>query len=178
MSHRTRRSQAPTFRTLRRIRRYRPPERLLFGGVYGTVLASGLAAALDRTGTAPDPGYDALWVLISALAAAVVHGYAYAVANHTAADQPTAHTVRSVLGEWPLVAATLPTLGAHLGAYAGWWKQSTAVDVVLVFNAVTLFGWGLWASRVSGGSWRAACRAGGVYTLLGLLIIVANTFVK
>ncbi|MGW3361873.1 hypothetical protein ACWDOR_02895 [Streptosporangium canum] len=164
---------------LRRIRRYRPSEQLLFGGVYGTVLASSVAAALDRVNTPPDPGYDALWVLISALVAAVAHGYAHAIARHTAADDAVpVQAVRSVLEEWPLVAAALPTVAALLAAYAGWWHEYTAVDVILVFNAFTLFGWGAWASRSAGGSWAAACRVGGVDMLLGLGIVAANTLIK
>ncbi|MGV9774530.1 hypothetical protein [Streptosporangium sp. NPDC003464] len=164
---------------LRLIRRYRPPERLLFGGVYGTVLASSVAAALDRVTTPPDPGYDALWVLISALAAAAAHGYAHAIARHTAADEAVpVYAVRSVLEEWPLVMAALPTIGALLAAYAGWWHEYTAVDVILVFNALTLFGWGAWASRSAGGSWANACRVGCVDMLLGLCIVVANTLIK
>ncbi|MBB2910450.1 hypothetical protein FHS43_001713 [Streptosporangium becharense] len=167
-----------TFRAaLRRLLR-RPPEQLLSGGVYGAVLASGLAAALDQADTPPDPGHDALWVLISAVAAAVAHGYAHAVAHHAATEETTTQTLRSVLGEWPLVAATLPTMGALLGAFAGWWNAYTGVNVVLVVNAVVLFCLGAWASRVSGGTWGVACRVGGVYMLLGLMIIVANTFIE
>ena len=66
-------------------------------------------------------------------------------------DKPLVHAARSVLTEWPLVAATLPTAGALLVAHLGWWNSSTAVNVVLVFNAVTLFGWGMCATRASGG---------------------------
>ncbi|GAA4223634.1 hypothetical protein GCM10023075_17420 [Streptosporangium album] len=162
---------------LGRIRRREPSERLLFGAVYGTVLASSLAAALDQAPA--NPGYDALWVLISGLVAAVAHGYAHALAHHTVTgDKPLVHAARSVLTEWPLVAATLPTAGVLLVAHAGWWNPYTAVSVVLVFNAVTLFGWGIWATRASGGSWPAAWKVGCVDMLLGLAIVVANTLIK
>lgn len=164
---------------LGRIRRREPSERLLSGAVYGTVLASSLAAALDQTETPPNPGYDAVWVLISVLVAAVAHGYAHTLAHHTVTgDRPLVHAARSVLTEWPQVAAALPTVGVLLVAHLGWWNQSTAVRVVLVFNTVTLFGWGMWATRTSGGSWPAAWKVGCVDMLLGLAIVIANTLIK
>ncbi|WP_344981952.1 hypothetical protein [Streptosporangium fragile] len=162
---------------LRRLLR-RPPERLLSGGVYGAVLASSLVAALDQEDAAPDPGYDAVWVLIPAVAAAVAHGYAHAVAHHTATGGTTAQTMRSVLGEWPLVAAALPAVAALLGAYAGWWHAGTGANVVLVINAMILFCLGTWASRAARTSWAAAWRVGGIYMLLGLVIALANTYLE
>src|SRR5947209_2550030 len=88
-----------------------PFQRVLFGGVYGTVLASSLASALDHDSPRPNPGYDALWILVAALAAAAAHGYAHAIAHWTAGGRrATVETVRSVLTEWPLVAAAVPTL--------------------------------------------------------------------
>ncbi|MFD5111262.1 hypothetical protein ACFWNG_02895 [Streptomyces sp. NPDC058391] len=160
-------------------RRDEPLQRLLFGGVYGTVLASGLAAALDHNNGRPDPGYDAVWVLVTALASAAAHGYAHAIAHRTAGEATvTAGTARSVLTEWPLVAAVLPTVAALLGAYAGWWGETGAINVALTINTVALFGWGLWAARVAGRRWPAACRAGGVDVLLGLFIVAANVLSK
>jgi hypothetical protein len=153
-----------------------PLQRLLFGGVYGTVLASALASALDEDGGGkPNAGYDALWILVAALAAAAAHGYAHAV-SHWSADgsRATAESVRAVLTEWPLVAAALPTVAALLGAAAGWWGEESAVDVVLLVNAAALFGWGLLAARAAGQSWGPACRVGLVDVLLGLFIIGAN----
>ncbi|MEU0935170.1 hypothetical protein [Embleya sp. NPDC005971] len=160
-------------------RRAEPVQRLLFGGVYGTVLASAMAAALTQDSGVPNPGYDALWVLLAALASAAAHGYAHAIAHRTA--DPTAvaaSTARSVLTEWPLVAAVLPTVAALLGARAGWWGEEAAIEVVLLLNTATLFGWGLSAARVAGRSWAAACRVGGVDMLLGLFIVGANTLSK
>ncbi|MFJ5228117.1 hypothetical protein [Streptomyces sp. NPDC088400] len=156
-----------------------PLQRLLFGGVYGTVLASVLAAALGHDGGPNDPGYDAVWVLLAAVASAAAHGYAHAIVHQTADSAPvTAATVRSVLTEWPLVTAVLPTVALLLGAYAGWWDEDTAIDVALTLNTVALFGWGLWASRVAGRGWAASCRAGGVDMLLGLCIVGANALSK
>lgn len=160
-------------------RRAEPMQRLLFGGVYGTVLAGTMAAALTRDSGVPDPGYDALWVFLAALASAAAHGYAHAIAHRT--DDPTAvatNTARSVLTEWPLVVAVLPTVAALLGAHAGWWGEERAIEVVLLLNTATLFAWGLWAARVAGRGWAAACRVGGVDMLLGLFIVGANTLSK
>ncbi|MGW5354471.1 hypothetical protein ACWERV_28630 [Streptomyces sp. NPDC004031] len=152
-----------------------PLQRLLFGGVYGTVLASALASALDEGEGRPNAGYDALWILVAALAAAAAHGYAHAVAHWAPGGRrATAQSVRSVLAEWPLVAAVLPTVAALLGAAAGWWGEGSAVDVILTVNTVALFGWGLLAARAAGQGWGPACRVGLVDVLLGLFIVSAN----
>ncbi|TJZ44663.1 hypothetical protein FCH28_29470 [Streptomyces piniterrae] len=154
-------------------------QRLLFGGVYGSVLASTLVAALTHDGAPPDPGYDVLWVLLAAVASAAAHGYAHAIAHRTA-DEPavTMNAVRSMLTEWPLVAAALPTTAVLLGAYAKWWSEDTAEAVALTINTVALFGWGVWAARAAGRGWWAACRVGGVDMLLGLFIVAANVLSK
>ncbi|BBA99747.1 hypothetical protein RVR_6499 [Actinacidiphila reveromycinica] len=150
-------------------------QRLLFGGVYGTVLASSLASALDHDSGHPNPGYDALWILVAAVTAAAAHGYAHTIAHWTAdARRLTVETVRSMLFEWPLVAAVVPTLAALLGASAGWWSESGAISVVLVVNTATLFGWGLWAARAAGQGWGPSCRVGGVDVMIGLVVVGAN----
>ncbi|NUS12353.1 MAG: hypothetical protein HOY69_13300 [Streptomyces sp.] len=152
-----------------------PLQRLLFGGVYGTVLASSLASALDEDHGAPNAGYDALWIMVAALAVAAAHGYAHAIANWSAGGRTaTVETVRSVLAEWPLVAAVLPTVAALLGAASGWWHEGSAVNVILVVNTVALFGWGLLAARAAGQGWASACRVGAADVLLGLFIVSAN----
>ncbi|WP_232792438.1 hypothetical protein [Actinacidiphila yeochonensis] len=153
-------------------------ERLLFGGVYGTVLASALAAALENDSGSPNAGYDALWILVSAVAAAAAHGYAHAVAQWSGGKYQGRRvmllTLRSVVEEWPLVAAVLPTVVALLGAYAHWWGEDHAINIALGVNTVALFGWGLWAARVAGQGWGTACRVGCTDVLLGLFIIAAN----
>lgn len=155
--------------------RREPMQRLLFGGVYGTVLASALAAALDHDTGSPNAGYDALWILVASLTAAMAHGYAHAIAHRTAGEEKvTAETVRSVLTEWPLVVAVVPTVAALLGASAGWWSEEGGIDTALALNILALFGWGLWAAREAGQNWATACRVGGVDVLLGLLIVGAN----
>lgn len=157
-------------------RRNQPLQRLLFGGVYGTVLASALISALDNESGPPDPGHDALWVLVAAAASAASHGYAHSIAHHSEKDSTvTAGAVRSVLSEWPIVSAALPTVAALLGSYAGWWGEETAITVALTINTVALFGWGLWAARVSGRGWWSSCRVGMVDVLIGLVIVAVNS---
>ncbi len=159
--------------------RREPLQRLLFGCVYGTVLASVLAAALGHNGGAPDPGYDAVWVLLAALAAATAHGYAHAIAHRTHLAGPaTAGTLWSMLTEWPIVAACVPTVAALLGARAGWWSENDAIEFALVLNTVALFGWGYWAARAAGRGRPEACRAGAVDMLFGLFIVAANVLSK
>lgn len=160
-------------------RRGEPLQRLLFGGVYGSVLASALAAALGHDSGPPNPGYDALWLLMAALASAASHGYAHAVAHRTADEKAvTGKAVRSMLTEWPLVAAALPTVAALLGAYAGWWGEDGAIEVALLINTAALFGWGVWAARAASRPWPSACRVGSVDALLGVCIIGANVLSK
>ncbi|WP_405734381.1 hypothetical protein OG607_39835 [Streptomyces sp. NBC_01537] len=164
-----------------RLRRYVPSESLIFGGVYGSVLACALAAALDEQSGAPDPGYDALWVLLTALASAAAHGYARAIAQPPppGGRGMAAIAVRSVLAEWALPSAAMPTVLMLLAAYAGWWPEATAVTASLAFNILALFCWGLWAARTIGHrSWPAACRVGGVDMAIGLFIAAVNALIK
>ncbi|WDV52687.1 hypothetical protein PV963_21050 [Streptomyces coeruleorubidus] len=163
----------------RRIVRRRPPQQSLFSGIYGLVMASALVAALDATGGRAEPGPDALWVLLTALASGAAHGYAHVIAQRASGDgAATTSRLRSVLAEWPLVAAVLPTVGVLLVAVAGWWAEATAVDAALLFNTVALFGCGAWAARTAGHGWPSSCRAGGLDMLIGLAIIVANSLLK
>ncbi|MGW1675484.1 hypothetical protein [Streptomyces sp. NPDC002324] len=163
----------------KRISRHRPPEQSLFSGIYGLVLASALVAALDATGETADPGSDALWVLLTALASGAAHGYAHVIAQRASVGRAaTTSRLRLVLAEWPLVAAVLPTVGILFGAVAGWWAEATAVDAALLFNTVALFGWGAWAARTAGHGWLSSCRAGGLDMLIGLVIIIANALIK
>jgi len=162
----------------REILRRQPSEQWLFSGIYGLVLASAMVAALDATGEDADPGADALWVLITALASSAAHGYAHVIAQRASVDgAATTSRLRSVLAEWPLVATVLPTVGVLLAAVAGWWAESTAVDAALLFNTVALFCLGTWAARTAGQAWPSSCRAGGLDMLIGLVIIMVNTLI-
>ncbi|MET9556564.1 hypothetical protein [Streptomyces sp. NPDC006645] len=155
------------------------PEQSLFSGIYGLVLASALAAALDATGEKADPGPDVLWVLLTALASAAAHGYAHVIARRASVDGAATGTrLRLVLAEWPLVAAVLPTVVLLLTAVAGWWPEAAAVDAALVFNTAALFGWGVWTARTAGHGWPSSCRAGAMDMLIGVVIIIANALIK
>ncbi|MFI8003583.1 hypothetical protein [Streptomyces sp. NPDC086010] len=158
---------------------HRPTEASLFSGIYGLVLASALVAALDGTGEDADPGPDALWVLLTALAAGAAHGYAHVIALRASADgAATVSRLRLVLAEWPLVAAVLPTVAILLAAMAGWWSEAAAADTALLLNTIALFGWGTWAARTAGYGWLSSCRAGGMDMLIGLAIIIADTLIE
>ncbi|MGW0614812.1 hypothetical protein [Streptomyces sp. NPDC002788] len=162
----------------REILRRLPSEQWLFSGIYGLVLASAMVAALDATGGKTDPGVYALWVLITALASSAAHGYAHVIAQRASVHKAaTTSRLRSVLAEWPLVAAVLPTAGILLAAAAGWWAETTAVEAALLFNTVALFGLGASAARTAGHGWPSSCRAGGLDMLIGLVIIMANALI-
>ncbi|MFG3547571.1 hypothetical protein [Streptomyces sp. NPDC047725] len=154
-------------------------ERRLFRGIYGLVLASAMTAALDVPGNEANPGQDALWVLLTALAAGAAHGYAHVIARRASAEGAAGHSrLRAVLDEWPLVVAVLPTVLLLLGAVPKWWTENTAVDVALLLNTVALFGLGVSAARSAGLGWPASCRAGCADMLIGLLVIAADALIK
>ncbi|MGX1128054.1 hypothetical protein RKD49_000244 [Streptomyces glaucescens] len=158
--------------------RHRPPQHSLFGGIYGLVLASAMVAALDPSGEEADPGSDALWVLLTALASVTAHGYAHVIAQRASDGAVRRSRLRSVLAEWPLAAAALPTVVMLLAALAGWWAEATAVDAALLFNTIALFSLGVAAARSAGYGWPSSCRAGGLDMLIGLVIIGANALIE
>jgi hypothetical protein len=58
---------------------------------------------------------------MTALAPSAAHGYARVIAEHPPPGRSTtAFAVRSVLAEWPLTAAVMPTVVLLLTSYAGW----------------------------------------------------------
>ncbi|MCA2205139.1 hypothetical protein ACWDLL_01915 [Streptomyces griseoincarnatus] len=154
---------------------------VLFGGVYGAVLASSMVAALTEQGaTAPaDRLSSAKWLAVTAVASALAHGYAHLIARR--GDQ-TVHGVRAaarlLMSEWPLVLATAPTLVLLFGAAWGWWPSRTVEDVALAVNVVLLFAWGLLAARVGGRTWGFSLKIGMADALLGLAVVVANALIK
>ncbi|MGA5900326.1 hypothetical protein [Streptomyces venetus] len=162
----------------RAIVRRQPPEQWLFSGIYGLVLASALVAALDAGGEEADPGADTLWLLLTALASSAAHGYAHVIAQRASGDgAATTSRLRSVLTEWPLVVAVLPTVGLLLASVAGWWTEEAAADAALLFNTAALFALGTWAARTAGHGWPSSCLAGGLDMLIGLVIILANSLI-
>ncbi|KOT30597.1 hypothetical protein ADK41_32765 [Streptomyces caelestis] len=175
MPHRAHRFHRPA--TPRRAASRRPSETTLFSGVYGLVPASALAAALDSPGEADEPGSDALWVLLTALASAAAHGYAHVVAHRMSADG-AGIGLRAMPAEWPVVVAALPTVVLLLTAMPSWWTESQAVNTALVLNTLLLAGWGAWTARRAGRGWAASVRAGTADMLIGLVIIAANALIK
>ncbi|OEV30437.1 hypothetical protein AN219_10895 [Streptomyces nanshensis] len=139
------------------------------------MLSSALIAALENPGEEPDPASDLLWVLLTTAATAAAHGYAHVIARRAAArGETTVRALRTMLAEWPLVAAALPTAVLLSVAVAGWWEESDAVAAALWFNTVALFAWGAWAARVAGRGWPGSFLSGGVDLVIGLVIVVAN----
>ncbi|MFI8192072.1 hypothetical protein ACIF8T_25365 [Streptomyces sp. NPDC085946] len=172
--HRSHRPAAPPPAGARR-----PSETTLFSGVYGLVMASALAAALDSPGEASDPGSDALWVLLTAVASAAAHGYAHVVAHRASAQQGGGRAgLRAMLAEWPVVAAAVPTVVLLLTAVPAWWTESDAVNTALVLNTLLLAGWGAWTAHGAGRGRAASLRAGAGDLLIGLVIIAANALIK
>ncbi|MFF9020263.1 hypothetical protein [Streptomyces eurythermus] len=156
---------------------------VLFGGVYGAALASSMVAALTGRGeTTPDDRLSsAQWLLVTAVASALAHGYAHLIARR---GDHAVHGVRPVarllLSEWPLVLATVPTLVLLLGAAWGWWPSQGIEYVAFAVNVVLLllFAWGLFAARGGGRTWGSAVKVGAGDGLLGLVVVVANAVIK
>ncbi|AZM64166.1 MULTISPECIES: hypothetical protein [unclassified Streptomyces] len=154
------------------------PESWLISGVYGLVLASALAAALDSPDEQTDPGSDALWVLFTALAAAAAHGYAHVLAHRMSAERSGIGVgLRAMSAEWPLVAAAVPTLVFLLLAVPSWWTESDAVDTALLVNTALLAVGGAWTARRAGRGWPASLRAAAGDMVIGLVIIGANALI-
>ncbi|MFE9448133.1 hypothetical protein [Streptomyces sp. NPDC006739] len=153
-------------------------EAVLFGGVYGAVLASSMVAALSQYGhtSRASRRYDALWLLVTALASALAHGYAHFIAER--APQRRWDGLRFLVDEWPLVAAVLPTVLILAGAGWGWWPANDVEYPAFALNIALLFGIGLVTARLSRRGWLAALAIGAVDALLGLLVVVANALIK
>ncbi|MEU1180274.1 hypothetical protein ABZ464_21950 [Streptomyces sp. NPDC005820] len=161
----------------------RPPgheahETILFGGVYGAVLASSMVAALTQYG-ASSPArrrYDALWLLITAGASALAHGYAHYIAER--APHRRWDALRALRDEWPLVAAVVPTVMVLAGAGWGWWPANGVEYPAFSLNIALLFALGLIAARRAHRSWAAAALIGLLDALLGMVVVVANAVIK
>ncbi|MFJ5779199.1 hypothetical protein [Streptomyces sp. NPDC093094] len=169
---------APNTAAAREPHRHDTREAVLFGGVYGAVLASSMVAALTRYGHSSrgDRRYDALWLVVTALASALAHGYAHYIAErgpHRRWD-----VLRSLAAEWPLVAAVLPTVAVLAGAGWGWWPARDVEYPAFTLNVVLLFTLGLVTARSARRPWGAAVLIGVVDALLGLVVVVANAVIK
>ncbi len=152
----------------------------MFGWVYGTVLAAGLLAALGREGEQYAPYSDAGWVLVTACAAALAHGYAHHMAGHEAGT--VGHQwrllMRVVWNEWPIIAATLPTVLLLVLAGATNWDSSGVTAVGLGLNTILLFAWGCFVAMRVGYGFGSSLLIGVADAAIGVAIIAANAVLK
>ncbi|MFH8218291.1 hypothetical protein ACH4C2_03740 [Streptomyces sp. NPDC018057] len=155
-----------------------PRAMLLFGGVYGAVVACAMVAALTEYGhTSPAARrYDAAWLLVTAFASALAHGYSHYIAER--GPHRRGEALRALAAEWPLVAAMLPTVLILAGAGWGWWPADGVEYPAFVLNIALLFTLGLASARRAGRRWTAALATGFVDALFGLLVVVANAVIK
>ncbi|WP_225830151.1 hypothetical protein [Streptomyces sp. NK08204] len=153
-------------------------EAVLFGGVYGAVLASSMVAALSRYGRTDAAGrrYDAIWLLVTACASALAHGYAHYIAERTPHSRWDA--LRALRDEWPLVTVVLPTVFLLAGAGWGWWPANGIQYPAFGLNIALLFGLGVITARWSERSWPVAVVMGMGDALLGVGVVVANALIK
>ena len=153
-------------------------EAVLFGGVYGAVLASSMVAALSQYGETSRAGrrYDAVWLLVTALASALAHGYAHYLAERT--PHRRWDSLRALANEWPLVVAVLPTVVILAGAGWGWWPAKGTEYPAFALNILLLFTLGLVTARWSHRAWPVAVLIGVVDALLGVVVVVANAIIK
>ncbi|QES58811.1 hypothetical protein DEJ51_09260 [Streptomyces venezuelae] len=152
----------------------------MFGGVYGTVLASALMAALNQEGEDFTPFYDASWVLVTAATAGLAHGYAHHMASHRegAGGHRWQILARALWNEWPLVVATLPTVLLLTAAGLGDWDAYEVTAGGLGLNTALLFGWGSLTALRVGHRLVRALLIGLADATIGLAIIVANALIK
>ncbi|MFF4545743.1 hypothetical protein ACFY1J_16055 [Streptomyces sp. NPDC001406] len=152
-------------------------EAVLFGGVYGAVLASAMVAALTEYGHSSQASrrYDALWLLVTAFASALAHGYAHYIAER--GPHRGWEILRILADEWPLVAAVIPTVFILAGAGWGWWSASGVEYPAFVLNILILFVLGLVTARRSARSRPMAVLIGAGDALLGVVVVVANALI-
>lgn len=153
-------------------------ESVLFGGVYGAVLASSLVAALTQHGhaSAASRRYDALWVLVTAFASAFAHGYAHHIAER--GPRRRSEVLHALRDEWPLVAAVLPTVFLLAGAGWGWWPPGEVEYPALYLNIAILFTLGVITARWASRRWPSALLIGLADALLGFVVVIANALIK
>ncbi|MEU6477380.1 hypothetical protein ABZ858_10890 [Streptomyces sp. NPDC047017] len=151
---------------------------LLFGGVYGAVVACAMVAALAQKGhDAPaDRRYDAAWLLVTAFASALAHGYSHYIAER--GPHRRGQALRALAAEWPLVVAMLPTVLIMAGAGWGWWSADGVEYPAFVFNIALLFVLGLLSARQAERRWAIALATGLVDALFGLIVVIANAIIK
>ncbi|MFI1285358.1 hypothetical protein ACH4U5_32170 [Streptomyces sp. NPDC020858] len=151
----------------------------MFGGVYGTVLASALLAALDQKGDEFTPFYDASWVLVTAATAGLAHGYSHHMAaHHGSAAHRWRLLARALWNEWPVIVAALPTVLLLVVAGLVGWDSYGVTAVGLGLNTALLFAWGSLVALRVGYRLGSALLIGMADATIGLAIIVANAVIK
>ncbi|WP_371529572.1 hypothetical protein OG302_29670 [Streptomyces sp. NBC_01283] len=150
------------------------------GGVYGTVLASALVAALHSEQQIYTPWYDAAWILVTAGTAALAHGYAHHMCTHRPGTGPQRwrQLLRELMDEWPVIVACWPTVVVLVAAGAFGWPEAPVTYSVLLLNAALLLGWGTFAALRAGHRRRSAVLLGMADATIGLLIAAANAVIK
>lgn len=170
---------SPTIRGLTRFAR-RP--QVAFGGVYGTILASTMVAALTQypPPVQEDRLYDATWLMITVFAAAIAHGYSHILADRGEEGHPRGYGAftRTLLDEWPMVVFALPAALLLFGAGVGWWESQGIEYVAFVTNIVLLFAWGLLTNWSAGRGRRSALLTATADAFLGVLVVILNALVK
>jgi len=153
-------------------------EAVLFGGVYGAVPACSRVAALTQYGhtTRGSRRYDALRLLVTAVASALAHGYAHCIAERT--PNRRRDVLRAVAGEWPLIAAVLPTVLILAGAGWGWWGAKRVEYPAFTLNIALLFVLGPATARRSRRPWPTAVLIGLGDACLGFIVVLANALIR
>lgn len=154
--------------------------KLTSGGVYGTILASALVAALHSEKQAYTPFYDAAWIMVTAGTAALAHGYAHHMCTHRPGSglQRWRQLLRELMDEWPVIVACWPTAALLVLSGAFGWPEAPVTYSALLLNAALLLGWGTFTARRTGYRWRSAVLLGMADATIGLLIAAANAVIK
>ncbi|MGW1888722.1 hypothetical protein ACWCP6_00460 [Streptomyces sp. NPDC002004] len=151
----------------------------MYLGVYGTVLASTLLAALQHSTGTYTPYYDAAWIGVAGVTSALAHGYAHHMASHTpgSGTHRWRQLARALFGEWPVVAACLPTVLLLVIAGLAHWPEAVMTNIGLGMNAALLFTWGTIAALRVGYRRGSATLIGFADAMIGMLIAGANTVI-
>ncbi|MFE6163544.1 hypothetical protein ACFQ7F_32055 [Streptomyces sp. NPDC056486] len=153
---------------------------LKFRGVYGTILASALIAALHSEKQAYTPYYDAAWIMVTAGTAALAHGYAHHMSTHRPGSG--LHRWRQLacelMDEWPVIVACWPTVALLVLAGIFDWSEAPVTCSALLMNAALLLALGTFAALRAGYRRRSAVLLGTADATIGLLIAAANAVIK
>lgn len=119
-------------------------------------------------------------MLVTAATAALAHGYSHHMASHQQGS--AAHRWRmlstALWNEWPMIAATLPTVVLLVVAGLTDWQSYGVTAVGLGLNTALLFTWGAVVALRVGYRLGSALLIGLADATIGLAIIVANALIK